>query len=83
MVSYAPFAGERAFETSADLFRIIDAIKWSGPPHGFAEKLPMWTSETSRDDNSSHLQRWELLHVLMQNLLIHWDMTRMGKIHVV
>ena len=53
MVSYAPFAGERAFETSADLFRIIDAIKWSGPPHGFAEKLPMLTSETSRDGNSS------------------------------
>ena len=62
MVSYAPFAGERAFETSADLLRIIDAIKWSGPPHGFAEKLPMLTSETSRDDNSSHLERWELLH---------------------
>ena len=62
MVSYAPFAGERAFETSADLFRIIDAIKWSGPPHGFAKKLPMLTSETSRDDNSSHLERWELLH---------------------
>lgn len=26
------------------------------------KKLPMLTSETSRDDNSSHLERWELLH---------------------
>ena len=85
--SYAPFARERGFDStdllSHGLTHLIKSPKI----------LRMLTSETLRDetkkelmammDISSHLERLELLHVLMQNLLIHWDGTRMGKIHVV